>query len=336
MGRETLLTALGYSAELDELYQRLRPQSGRQLARIAAAMLQTPEELLDDIAPLVEGGVVRVDGTRVDVASPVETLRRGGEAQAAHARPGPRPLRGAGRAQRLLGGVGRAIEVLAAEQRLAPSADGATTELLGGEVWMGGDVLGRVRSLLLDGDGDLVWLRPDQWRGPREELMIGLVAEVIASGRRSRAIYPVRALHDAPDVLAARLGVGEQVRVLPELPTRLLVVGDACAVVPEPLGLADLPLSVVRQRGVVEALGCWFEELWGRAAAPGLDPAEPPVDLRRFLLEQLAAGAHDEQIARKLGISLRTVRRRVAGLMTELGADSRFQAGVEAARRGWI
>jgi hypothetical protein len=26
----------------------------------------------------------------------------------------------------------------------------------------------------------------------------------------------------------------------------------------------------------------------------------------------------------------------VAALMTELGADSRFQAGVEAARRGWI
>ena len=38
----------------------------------------------------------------------------------------------------------------------------------------------------------------------------------------------------------------------------------------------------------------------------------------------------------KLGLSLRTVRRRVADLMTELGADSRFQAGVEAARRGWL
>src|SRR4051794_16454863 len=189
MGRETLLTALGYSTELDELYQRLRPQSGRQLARIAAAMLQTPEELLDDIAPLVEGGVVRVDGTRVDVASPVETLRREVEAQAAYA----------GRAQRLLGGVGRAIEVLAAEQRLAPSADEATTELLTGEAWIGGDVFARVRSLLLDSDGDLVWLRPDQWRGPREERMVDLVAQVVASGRRSRAIYPVRALHDAPD-----------------------------------------------------------------------------------------------------------------------------------------
>jgi DNA-binding NarL/FixJ family response regulator len=35
-------------------------------------------------------------------------------------------------------------------------------------------------------------------------------------------------------------------------------------------------------------------------------------------------------------MSLRTVRRRVAELIEELGAQSRFQAGVEAVRRGWI
>jgi DNA-binding NarL/FixJ family response regulator len=55
-----------------------------------------------------------------------------------------------------------------------------------------------------------------------------------------------------------------------------------------------------------------------------------------LLLLELAGGAKDEQIARALGMSVRTVRRRVADLMDELGADSRFQAGVEAVRRGWI
>ena len=57
---------------------------------------------------------------------------------------------------------------------------------------------------------------------------------------------------------------------------------------------------------------------------------------RSLLLDQLAGGAKDEQIARALGLSLRTVRRRVAEILDELGADSRFQAGVEAVRRGWI
>ena len=57
---------------------------------------------------------------------------------------------------------------------------------------------------------------------------------------------------------------------------------------------------------------------------------------RRLLLDQLARGAKDEQIARTLGLSLRTVRRRVAELLDDLEASSRFQAGVEAVRRGWI
>ena len=58
----SVLTALGHSPELERTYQRLRPQSGRELTRVAAAMLRSPEELLADIAPLVEAGVVRVEG----------------------------------------------------------------------------------------------------------------------------------------------------------------------------------------------------------------------------------------------------------------------------------
>ena len=38
----------------------------------------------------------------------------------------------------------------------------------------------------------------------------------------------------------------------------------------------------------------------------------------------------------QLGVSLRTVRRRVAQLMAELGAGTRFQAGMEAVRRGLL
>jgi DNA-binding CsgD family transcriptional regulator len=321
-----VLTALGHPEELEQVYQRLRPQSGRELTRVAAAMLRTPEELRKEIAPLVEAGAVRVTGGLVEVATPVEVLRAVVSAEATSA----------GRAQVLLDGVSRSIEMLAAEQRLSMTGRSRDSEPVKGDVWVGGDVFGQVRTMLLGSAGDLMWLRPDQWRGPREDRMIDLVAEVVAQGRRSRAIYPVRALHDAPEVLDARLAAGEEIRVLPELPSRLLVVADSHAVVPEPLGLADLPLAVIRQRGVIEAMTAWFEELWGRAAVPAVVEAEPRLDLRRFLLEQLAAGAHDEQIARKLGISLRTVRRRVSALMTELGADSRFQAGVEAARRGWI
>jgi DNA-binding NarL/FixJ family response regulator len=77
--------------------------------------------------------------------------------------------------------------------------------------------------------------------------------------------------------------------------------------------------------------------MWERAApVPNMDFGDARRDLRRFLLQELAAGAKDEQIARTLGLSLRTVRRRVADLLIELGVDNRFQAGVEAVRRGWL
>jgi DNA-binding CsgD family transcriptional regulator len=52
------------------------------------------------------------------------------------------------------------------------------------------------------------------------------------------------------------------------------------------------------------------------------------------LLDLLSRGLKDEAIARHLGWSLRTVRRRVAGLMDDVGARTRFQLGAEAVRAG--
>lgn len=62
----------------------------------------------------------------------------------------------------------------------------------------------------------------------------------------------------------------------------------------------------------------------------------PPTPAERDLLALVAAGATDEVIAGQLGISSRTLRRRLHALFDELGASNRFHAGVEAARRGWV
>ena len=120
------------------------------------------------------------------------------------------------------------------------------------------------------------------------------------------------------------------------MPTRLAVIGDR-VLLPDPPGLANERRLLVRQPGLVELVVSYFEALWDRAVAvPALDHGEAPPDLNELLLRQLAQGAKDEQIARTLGVSLRTVRRRIAAIMAELGVDSRFQAGVEAVRRGWL
>lgn len=56
---------------------------------------------------------------------------------------------------------------------------------------------------------------------------------------------------------------------------------------------------------------------------------------RRILLA-LSSGRTDEVAARELGMSVRTYRRNVAEITRELGAISRFQAGVRAAELGLL
>lgn len=61
-----------------------------------------------------------------------------------------------------------------------------------------------------------------------------------------------------------------------------------------------------------------------------------PTDGTRRLLLLMRTGAIDEAIARELGVSPRTVHRRITRLQNLLGVRSRFQLGVIACERGWV
>lgn len=91
---------------------------------------------------------------------------------------------------------------------------------------------------------------------------------------------------------------------------------------------------LVRAPALVALVRELFEQYW-RGATPLLPPGDQ-VDERRVILELLMLGTKDESVARQLGVSLRTVRRRIAELMDELGVSTRFQAGMEAVRRGLL
>lgn len=62
---------------------------------------------------------------------------------------------------------------------------------------------------------------------------------------------------------------------------------------------------------------------------------EPTAATQR-LLTLMRTGATDRAIARELGISLRTLHRRIARLQSLLGVQSRFQLGVLAAELEWL
>ena len=55
----------------------------------------------------------------------------------------------------------------------------------------------------------------------------------------------------------------------------------------------------------------------------------------RQLLTLLLAGLTDQAVASQLGMSLRSVQRRISTLMAKVGAATRIQLGWHAARNGW-
>jgi DNA-binding CsgD family transcriptional regulator len=318
------LSALGVGEEDERRYQQVLPLSGTALEAVAPALGVPVERLTEPLHGLISEGIVSLDGGRLQVLPLAQVV------SAAIAREATAAVRARDRLDRLA----RSIEFLgAAGSRPGP---GEVEDLGGidGEVSTGGNALALLTALIESSKGDLLFLRPDTWAMPRESAISQVVGRAVTSGRRSRAIYPIRALNQVPEVLQARIDEGEEVRVIDAMPTRLFVISPTHAVLPEPLGFADEPRLLVRQGALVEALTLLFELYWERSmAVPSL---ETRVDQRAFLVRQLASGAKDEQIARTLGLSLRTVRRRVADLMIELGVDTRFQAGAEAVRRGWL
>ncbi|WP_240634261.1 MULTISPECIES: helix-turn-helix transcriptional regulator [Streptomyces] len=56
----------------------------------------------------------------------------------------------------------------------------------------------------------------------------------------------------------------------------------------------------------------------------------------QHLLSLTVAGITDESIAGQLGVSKRTVQRRIQGMMNLAGVATRMQLGRQAARRKWI
>jgi DNA-binding CsgD family transcriptional regulator len=165
--------------------------------------------------------------------------------------------------------------------------------------------------------------------------------EGMRRGLPCRAVYDTGVLHDEGLLSAVRQSVeaGEQARVLPDVPMKLLMSDRdrALIILPRDDGVEADALLVYPSK-LLDVLSDLFEVFWRLAApiATGSSPQDgAPADSDR-LLALLTAGLTDEAIARDLGISERTVHRRVSRLQELLGARTRFQLGVQASRRGWL
>jgi len=152
----------------------------------------------------------------------------------------------------------------------------------------------------------------------------------------------------APDEVVDSLQRGLELRVVEELPLKLVLADDDLALVPLAVAPGGEPGAVLLQRsGLLAALDALFESVWRRAYPLELTRSgegvlladdletDAPTALDRQILGLLLAGLTDQAVATQLDLSLRTVQRRLRHLQDLASVNSRMQLGWFAARNGW-
>ncbi|MDH6216881.1 DNA-binding CsgD family transcriptional regulator [Streptomyces pseudovenezuelae] len=168
--------------------------------------------------------------------------------------------------------------------------------------------------------------------------------ELLRRGVRVRILYQ----HTARTSLATRTYVqeitrrGAEVRTVEDLSERLIVYDRKVAFIPKERPDSRPPgAAVVTEPTLVAYLCRSFEAVWqvGRPWAADVRPDEYhqlAEEVRMSIIRLMALGLKDEVIARRLGMATRTCRRHISAIMEEMGAVSRFQAGLMIGRQGLL
>ncbi|GAA4919299.1 DNA-binding response regulator [Streptomyces coeruleoprunus] len=178
---------------------------------------------------------------------------------------------------------------------------------------------------------------------PVPEPFIELAGSCVrAAAERVRTVRQVVPRHALARVTAADVATAARLpgraRLTETIPFKMIVVDRTVAAVPLDLELLYNGLLLIRDPVVVQAL-VRAHHAWWEAGQDLGDVASPQAALPprlRPVLDAMLAGLTDETAAARLGISGRTYSRRVGELLAALGTTSRFRAGAEAARRGWL
>lgn len=157
-----------------------------------------------------------------------------------------------------------------------------------------------------------------------------------------------RAVLEQPGVFANAEGAmsrGELIRVMDTVPLRMLVADRELALIPlasaQDEERSEVGALLVHPSALLDGLLALFDGLWAGARPLAVEAADAATrdgldetDLR--VLTLMLAGLTDQAVGSQLGLSIRTVQRRVASLMHACSVSTRIQLGVQAERRGWL
>ena len=204
------------------------------------------------------------------------------------------------------------------------------------------DVRSRLSSLSANARTEVLSFIPGSVQHPDTlEASKPLDAAALARGVRMCTIYLDSVRNDPASVAYAEWlsGIGGQVRTVPTLPQRMIIVDRTVALIPINPKDSSVGAALLSGAGAVSAMCALFDQVWKDATPLGLPHPLDDQGLdrqEREVLRMLANGDTDEHIARRLGVSTRTVGRVASELMRRLGTRSRFQMGVRATELGWL
>ncbi len=197
-------------------------------------------------------------------------------------------------------------------------------------------LFGEVREEFLCAAEDM-----DTWSRSEARSAIAVrMRPVIAGGLVVRKLYTSAAIADGAQRahLLELASFGARVRICTSgLPHETIIIDRRLMILAGEKVAGDREFTVTTSPALIDGVYALYEAAWDAAASLGacLDRELPHIGADgREILRAMGAGLTDEVAARRLGVSLRTYRRRVAELMRLLESDSRFQAGVRAGELG--
>ncbi|NUT38345.1 MAG: hypothetical protein HOV86_00025 [Thermoactinospora sp.] len=201
----------------------------------------------------------------------------------------------------------------------------------------------RLRTAEVAATGEIVAMHtPHTWDPVRLAYAFENDRESVERGVRVRVMHSHGQLHMPVlrEHIQALMEHGVEVRTAHFVPVRMIIMDRRTATVEVAPGDLEAGALFIEDHALTATLAALFDYCWMTASEPkdvprGAD-GEELTDQQRAVLRLLATGAKDDAIARALGVSTRTVTRVVGELSAVLGVTSRFQAGVRAAKLGWL
>ncbi|MEV5592930.1 LuxR C-terminal-related transcriptional regulator [Streptomyces sp. NPDC052496] len=171
---------------------------------------------------------------------------------------------------------------------------------------------------------------------------LGRSLPLLARGVRQRTLYQHSVRTHKPTLAYIRriTAAGAEVRTLVEIFDRLIICDQDVAFIPTGEETADTALAI-RHPALIRYLSVMFERHWARAVPvePSVVPQhEAPVldELQRVILRAMVEGETDERIARRIGLSRRTVVAHIRKVSERFDSSSRAQLGYLLAHSGLL